>query len=60
MIKCRSIIKWYKKWLTLITLDKKKQEQNPNWPQIPGDPYRIIVIGGSGSGKINSLFNLIN
>ena len=41
-------------------LDKKKQEQNPNWPQIPGDPYRIIVIGGSGSGKINSLFNLIN
>ena len=41
-------------------LDKKKQEQNPNWPQIPDDPYRIIVIGGSGSGKINSLFNLIN
>ena len=32
---------------------------NPNWPQIPDDPYRILIIGSSGSGKINSLFNLI-
>ena len=23
-------------------------------------PYRILIIGGSGSGKTNSLFNLIN
>ena len=43
-----------------MPLEKKKQEQNPNWPQILDDPYRIILIGGSGSGKINSLFNLIN
>ena len=36
------------------------KERNPNWPQIPDLPYRILIIGGSGSGKTNSLFNLIN
>ena len=37
------------------------KELNPNWPQIPDHhSYRILIIGGSGSGKINSLFNLIN
>ena len=36
------------------------KEHNPNWPQIPDHPYRISVIGGSGSGKTNSLFNLIS
>ena len=30
------------------------------WPQIPDHPYRILIIGGSRSGKTNSLFNLIN
>ena len=24
---------------------------NPNWLQIPDHPYRILIIGGSGSGK---------
>ena len=42
-----------------MTLEKKKHN-NPNWPQIPDDPYRIILIWGSGSGKTNSLFNLMN
>ena len=36
------------------------KEHNPNWPQIPDHPYRILIIGGSGSGKINSSVNLIN
>ena len=36
------------------------KEHNPNWPQIPDHPYRILMIGGSGSEKTNSLFNLIN
>ena len=36
------------------------KEQNPNWPQIPDHPYRILKIGDSGSGKTNSSFNLIN
>ena len=35
-------------------------ELNPNWPQIPDHLYRILIIGGSGSGKTNSLFNLIS
>ena len=32
---------------------------NPNWPQISDRPYRILINGGSGSGKTNSIFNLI-
>ena len=36
------------------------KEHNPNWLQIPDHPYRILIIGGSGSGKANLLFNLIN
>ena len=39
---------------------EKINPQNPNWSQIPYHPYRIWIIGGSGLGKINSLFNLIN
>ena len=31
----------------------------PNWPYIPDDPYRILIIGGLGSGKTNVLLNLI-
>ena len=36
------------------------KEYNPNSPEILDHPYRILIIGGSGSGKTNSLFNLIN
>ena len=35
------------------------KEHNPNWPGIPDDPYRILIIEGSGSGKANALLNLI-
>ena len=27
---------------------------------MPGDPYRILILGGSGSGKTNALSNLVN
>ena len=27
---------------------------------MPHHPYRILIIGGSGSGKTNALLNLIN
>ena len=33
---------------------------NLNWFYIPDHPYRILIIGGSGSGKRNALLNLIN
>ena len=36
------------------------KEHNSYWQQIPDLPYRLLIIGGSGSGKTNSLFNLIN
>ena len=36
------------------------KEHNPNWPQISYHSYRILISEGSGSGKTNSLFNLIN
>ena len=26
-------------------------EHNPKWPEIPDHPYRILIIGGSGSGN---------
>ena len=32
---------------------------NLNGPYIPDHPYRILIIGGSGSGKTNLLLNLI-
>ena len=48
----------------MINLDDVVKENikkhNPNWPQILDHPYRILIIGGSGSGKTNSLFTLIN
>ena len=37
-----------------------RTEHNKNWPYIPDHPYRILIIGGSGSGKTNALLNLIN
>ena len=48
----------------MITLDSIRNENNKKhnekWPYIPDHPYRIIIIGGSGSGKPNALINLIN
>ena len=40
--------------------NKNKTEHNLNWPYIPDHPYRILVMGGSESGKTNALLNLIN
>ena len=40
--------------------NENKRKHNPNWPYIPDHPYRILIIGGSGSGKTNALLNLIN
>ena len=32
-------------------------KNNPEWPYIPNHPYRILIAGGSGSGKTNALLN---
>ena len=40
--------------------NENKTQHNPKWPYIPDHPYRILIIGGSGSGKTNALLNLIN
>ena len=40
--------------------NENKIEHNPKWPYIPDHPYRILILGGSGSGKTNALLNLIN
>ena len=36
------------------------KEQNQIWTQNCNNPYRILIIESSGSGKANSLFNQIN
>ena len=41
-------------------VNENKTKHNKNWPYIPDHPYRILIIGGSGSGKTNALLNLIN
>ena len=40
-------------------VNENKTKHNKNWPYTPDHPYRILIIGGSGSGKTNALLNLI-
>ena len=40
-------------------VNENKTEDNKNWSYIPDHPYRILIIGVSGSGKANVLLNLI-
>ena len=40
-------------------VNKNKTEHNKKWPYIPDHLYRILIVGGSGSGKTNILLNLI-
>ena len=47
-----------------INLDSITNENNKKysekWPYISDQSYRIMVIGGAGSGKTNALLNLTN
>ena len=57
-------------WNNIMAKNKKRcykkkkkyiiKEHNTNWPQSPDHPCRLLIIGGSGSGKTSSLFNLIS
>ena len=48
----------------MINLDKivndNNKKHNEKWSYIPDHPYIILMIGGSGSGKTNTLRNVIN
>ena len=39
---------------------ENKTEHNSKWRYIPYNPYRILIIGGSGPGKTNALLHWIN
>ena len=39
-------------------VNENRTENNRNLPYIPDKPYRILIIGSSGSGKTNVLLNL--
>ena len=41
-------------------VNENKTKHNKNWRYIPDHPHRILIIGGSRSGKTNALINLIN
>ena len=49
--------------IKMINLDsitnENNKKHNEKQPYIPDHPYIIIIIGGSGSGKTNTLLNLI-
>ena len=39
--------------------NENNKEHNNKWPYIPNPPYRMLIIDSPGSGKRNSLLNLI-
>ena len=38
--------------------NENNKDHNKKWPYIPNHSYRMLMIGGSGSGKTNALLNL--
>ena len=40
--------------------NENNKEHNQKWSFIHDHPYRILIIGGSESGKTNAMLNLIN
>ena len=48
----------------MINLDsitnENNKKHNEKWPYISDRPYRILMFGGTGSGKTNALINLIS
>ena len=39
--------------------NESNKDHNSKWPYIPHHPYKMLIIGNSGSGKTNILLNLI-
>ena len=46
------------KWSTDY-VKENKTKHNKYWRHTPDHPYRMLIIGGPGSGKTNVLLNLI-
>ena len=48
----------------MINLDsitnQNNKKHNEKWPYIPDHLYSILITSGSGSGKTNTLLDLIN
>ena len=44
----------------MVDLNIITNENNKKWSYLPDHPYRILIIEGSKSERINSLINLIN
>ena len=42
-----------------VVTNENNAEHNSKWLYNPDDPYRLLIIGGSGSRKTNALLNLI-
>ena len=40
--------------------NENKRKHNLKWQYTPEHPHRILIIGGSWSGKTNATLNLIN
>ena len=40
-------------------VNENRTEHNKNWPYIPNNSYRMLIIGSSGTGKTNLSLNLI-
>ena len=45
--------------MIIENINENKTEHNKNWSPAPDHTYRILILGGSGSGKTNVLLNLI-
>ena len=39
--------------------NENNEDHNRNFPYTPDHPYKMLIIGGSGSRKTNALFNWI-
>ena len=59
-ITCSNMLKQKIKMFNFDYITKDIKEYNPNWPQGPNHPYRILIAGCTGLGKTNALLNLIN
>ena len=60
-INSNNIIKNIQKMINFDDVTKENiKEYDQNWPKTSDHSYKILIIGGSGSGKTNSLLSLIS